>query len=614
MKGHYKKKQVMLSVSARTVLISVFLPMMCLFIVINSYISYSLTINQLRATSIENTSFVIAQSRNYLDQNLENIVSSFLELDLQNQTEIDFCSVAPNASNSYQNYTIELSNKIDTIYFSLYEQLNSILIYTDINNTMLYKSMQVPTSYHINIKNFVKYSRNSFVWSYLYPDEQIVTMVGEKSNTLSILKVFSSRFRNAKGIIQFNLNPEYFINLLNSTGQLSDCKFLIMANNRIINDDYKNDTDLDKAISEHLSGNPDYKNGSFLFKQKQGDSYLVVYDTSNTSGWKIISLVPYKSIEENAKVITRSSIRNLIILLIISSLIISFFMGMLTKPIVSLAKKVSRLQDKNLDIEFESNSFIMEISLLNQGITHLLKHAKKLLADVKTEQEEKHKAEFSVLSEQINPHFLYNTLFSVKQLCDLGYSESAGNMVMALSNFYRTGIGDGSIYIKLKNEFELIKNYLEIFNQRLIDTHPLIYSINLLPVLSDCKIIRMTLQPLIENAIFHGLTCKEGEKKISVDTSLQNNDVLITIHDNGVGINPEKLNEIKRKIADISNTVSQNSSQTNADSFKLGIGIANVQKRLIMYYGKNYGIDIESVPNNGTTIVVRIPMVYPDKE
>lgn len=608
----FKKMRGKFSFSTRGLLLGIFLPLICLFIAINSYISYTLTINQLRDASIENITFVIAQSRNYLDGTLENIFNNFMELDFKNQSEIDFCSVAPNADSSYQKYLVELSNQIDTIYYSLYEQLNSAFVYTDINDTLLYKSMHVPTSYLVNKVNLNKYSGKNYVWSYLYPDEQPIITAGEKSSTLSILKVFNSKFQNSSGIIQFNLQPEYYINLLNNSDQLTDCKLIIMADNRIVGSDFEGSTALSSAVNKHFSENPNSLHGSFLFKQQQENSFLIAYDTSNISGWKIVALIPYKSLEKKATAITALSVRNLIVLLIISSLLISLVMGMITKPIVSLAKKVVGLEDKSLDISFSKNSILNEVNFLNHGINHLVTHVKKLLHDVQIEQEEKRKAEFAALTAQINPHFLYNTLFSIKQLCDLNRCDAAGNMVMALSNFYRMGIGNDGFYLKLKSEFELTKNYMEIFKQKYEETFSFAYSINLPIALEECMIVKMALQPIVENAIYHGLAGKNGDKNISIGTVLDNGTIVITICDNGLGIPPDKLSAIKRKIAEVLNSKQASNRKMDTDSRRTGIGLLNVHKRIIMYYGDAYGLDIESILGKGTSVIIRIPFIYPN--
>ena len=216
----------------------------------------------------------------------------------------------------------------------------------------------------------------------------------------------------------------------------------------------------------------------------------------------------------------------------------------------------------------------------------------ELMDRVRREETELRKTELKALQAQINPHFLYNTLDSIQWMCEQGRTEDAAKMVSSLARLFRISISRGHELITIRDELRHAESYLVIQSYRYKDQFT--YSFDVDPSLENCLCNKITVQPLIENAIYHGLdrNVEEGEIKISVKKAPDDeNDILITVSDNGIGMTKEQcLSILKKERSDSS-----------------GIGVKNVNDRLKIYFGEKYGLSIESELDVGTTVTVRIP-------
>lgn len=210
-------------------------------------------------------------------------------------------------------------------------------------------------------------------------------------------------------------------------------------------------------------------------------------------------------------------------------------------------------------------------------------------------------AELRLLQEQINPHFLYNTLDTIVWLIEGDDPEKAVDMVVALSEFFRLVLSKGKEYISIREEKEHIRGYLEIQQVRYRDI--LDYEIRIDPELYPYKILKLTLQPLVENSLYHGIKYKRAKGKIWVTGKMLRSEaseeerILLCVRDNGVGMDEE---EVKRLQAEISKPCKETEK---------GFGLANVNERIRMNFGMEYGMTIESEKGSGTKISIVIPAV-----
>lgn len=222
-----------------------------------------------------------------------------------------------------------------------------------------------------------------------------------------------------------------------------------------------------------------------------------------------------------------------------------------------------------------------------------MQHIDNLMEQIKKEQEKKKKLEFAVMHAQIHPHFLYNTLYSIKSLCDMGMNREASSMISALSNFFRISISKGQEMISIEEEIEHIKSYLFIQEMRYGDDFS--YEIDVDQHILSFRIIKLTLQPLVENAIYHGVKQKRGKGTILVKGYCINDTIYFEVIDNGVGMDVNKIKEIMDAL---------NNKEENA---ALGIGLRSVHERIQLHYGSSYGMHIESELGKGTKVTVTVP-------
>jgi two-component system sensor histidine kinase YesM len=212
---------------------------------------------------------------------------------------------------------------------------------------------------------------------------------------------------------------------------------------------------------------------------------------------------------------------------------------------------------------------------------------------VTREQKQLRKAEFELLQAQINPHFLYNTLDAIVWSAEAGNEKQVVKMVGSLSDFFRSSLNKGKEIVTIREELQHVRSYLEIQQIRYQDI--LDYEIDVPAELFDNEIPKITIQPVVENALYHGIKQKRGGGRISVTGYEDGRDFCIQVMDNGIGMDRERLNEVRLGLTD-----------SNPDSKKI-YGLYNVNERIRLDYGDEYGISIASEYEAGTTVTIRLP-------
>ncbi|WP_335713623.1 sensor histidine kinase [Neobacillus drentensis] len=267
----------------------------------------------------------------------------------------------------------------------------------------------------------------------------------------------------------------------------------------------------------------------------------------------------------------------------------------ISQPIEDLQRVMTNVKNGNLNKKFIVHSKD-EIGELGKGFNEMLVQINKLINSVAKEEKLKKAAEITALQLQINPHFLYNTLESINSLARMKKEYEISHLIVLLGRLLRLSISSFEEKIPINQEIMYIESYLEIQKVRMRD--PLDYSILLDVHMRDCLTVKWILQPIVENAIIHGIDPLRTTGKLTIEGKLEDNSIIFTIKDNGKGMIPEQLEQIrdhlKNKYEDLS-------------KYKKKIGLYNVQTRILSHYGKNYGISIDSKVNKGTTVTIKIP-------
>lgn len=238
-----------------------------------------------------------------------------------------------------------------------------------------------------------------------------------------------------------------------------------------------------------------------------------------------------------------------------------------------------------------------ELAVLNQGFNQMVERIGNLVEDIRVEQLNLRATELKLLQAQINPHFLYNTLDTIIWLAEAGQKEQVVMMVSTLSDFFRTTLSKGRDYITVKEEATHIRSYLTIQQFRYRDI--LEYEMDIPEELEEYQILKLTLQPLVENALYHGIKNKRGLGHILVSGKKQGEHLVFTVRDNGKGMDPERLAYVQRLI----------SGELKDEDAPSGFGLFNVNQRLQLNYGPEYGLLLASEEGEWTEVNVIIPAV-----
>lgn len=266
----------------------------------------------------------------------------------------------------------------------------------------------------------------------------------------------------------------------------------------------------------------------------------------------------------------------------------------ITRPFKELSQVTDEIAKGNLSVRANVNTGV-EATALSNSMNTMIDKINELLEQVTTEQIRLRKAEFELLQAQINPHFLYNTLDAIIWLAEAGEQKRVVGMVRNLSDFFRTSLNQGKDINSIKEEMLHVKSYLEIQQVRYQDI--LSYDIEVPEALYIYSIPKITIQPLVENALYHGIKNKRGMGHISIRGEAGEKDFTITVTDDGIGIDETRLRQVQSGI--------QNKVLTGKDFY----GLYNVCERIRLNFGEEYGIFIESVYGEGTSVRVILPYV-----
>ncbi|BBF42438.1 two-component sensor kinase YesM [Lachnospiraceae bacterium KM106-2] len=323
-----------------------------------------------------------------------------------------------------------------------------------------------------------------------------------------------------------------------------------------------------------------------------------IYVLTNLIQNRMMDYIYYEagSMSELEAKMTRNSIES-VCLAILVIILITFLMlrrclkfsRSITDPIVKLCQNVGQVGQGEFFIpNVESDSY--EINHLNDGIQRMAEKIFILIQNIKADQLLQHKTELMLLQAQINPHFLYNTLDTIIWLVESNKNEDAVQMISELAIFFRTMVSKGEDVITLKDELEHTKSYLSIQQARYRDI--LEFSIDCPEGVLNCSIPKLTLQPLVENALYHGVKEKRGKSSIKVICTVKDDTIYITVEDTGNGMSPNRLQEVRNAM--------------NTDD-KTGFGLKAVDERIKLYYGEAYNLQIDSIEGMGTTVRICIP-------
>ena len=406
------------------------------------------------------------------------------------------------------------------------------------------------------------------------------------------------------GYIFINMDKNYLIE--SSQSEIS-YYFLYDTDGNIISETEKKDSIYDdNELIEHLFTTDE----NYIKYNKE--SYLIAKDTIKNFPWTIIGITNLDKFNVTGKdlqfiLLTTGTVTA--ILLLISVL---FSTSYVTHPLKILHDGAEQIAEGDMSFRFRFKSKD-EIGRLGRIFNYMTQRNLELLRQVDEEAKKKREYELALIQEQVKPHFLYNTLDIIIMLIEMNRSKEASRVTKKLANYYKNSLSGSEEIVTIEREIQIIQDYLDLQTMRYNDKFS--YEIDVEDSIKSSEIPKMTLQPLVENAIYHGLKNKDGWGKITVNGRTDGNIAVIKVIDDGIGMPLEDLEKLNRLLeddehyADEKKKLSEEAEITSHDSTKGGshFGLYSVARRIKLYFGKEFGASIESKQNEGTTITIRVP-------
>jgi two-component system sensor histidine kinase YesM len=348
------------------------------------------------------------------------------------------------------------------------------------------------------------------------------------------------------------------------------------------------------------------KSTGIVTKTVSGEELQLIYFTSPFTNWTTVGVFPKKETVGEMREI-RLYLATFVFVLCLLGIAASYYLSnTISRPIRQLMAMMRKAEDGNFSVRFAGGRSD-EVGMLGRSFNAMLKQIDRLIDMVGTEQRKKREAELRSLQAQIKPHFLYNTLDTIQWLARKNGAHDVTEVVDSLSRLFRIGLSRGSEMITLQDEFEHIRHYLKIQKTRYKDK--LNDSIWMDPALEHCYVIKLILQPIVENAIYHGIKERRGPGHIRITARREADVITIDIEDDGVGMTPEALQQLQRKL-ELERTGSLAKKEQEGEG---GYGLLNVQERIRLSFGEPYGIQLHSVPGQGTKVTVLHPIMTADE-
>lgn len=345
---------------------------------------------------------------------------------------------------------------------------------------------------------------------------------------------------------------------------------------------------------ENLEPVLNYAFGSYV-DESDGEQRIITIQTVKPAGWKIVG-VAYADEFLTTKKELSGFLYGFLLAAVAVILVINLYVSdKISQPIRRLERSVKKVEQGDFGTTvYVSGAY--EVEQLSKRFNLMLRRIRELMDQIIQEQEAKRKSELDVLQSQINPHFLYNTLNSVTRMAELGKTDEVVTTITSLSRFFRISLSKGKHIISVQDELEHVRHYLII--QTIRFKNKFRYEIVADPETLGLQTLKLILQPLVENAIHHGIEKSAEEGFIGVYARIREDRLEFVIKDNGIGMTKETVDKLM-------------SGSLRSESGS-GVGVINVQERIKLYYGKTYGLHYESEPEEGTTVTIHLPMVRPE--
>lgn len=467
------------------------------------------------------------------------------------------------------------------------DYISSIVFYDNIGNSFMCNREEVVLKKEISVEDAYWYEKameKDGDWIFETDGGGIVSYKSKNRNILSMIRVIKKKTDYSKlGILMVNIDEKTIREIFDSVGGNLNSNFYVLMNDTLIfGPEEKENYDVSRDIIGSLKENE-------TKIVRSGENSMVYKKISSMiDGWTIAIETPLSSFSNSI-----SYFDTIIVLIVnIGMLILCWFFisRTVSRPIQKMEEQMmySKSIPENMEVDEECED---EITNLKRTYNNLLNSIRKLLERTKEEEKIIRKNELDLILEQINPHFLYNTLDVISGLTLIGDQDKSFQMTQALGRFYRNSLNSGCQVIPVREELDIIKSYMTIINIRYDNEISIEYEVD--ESLLDILMLKLILQPLVENAVHHGMRQKEGKGELRISVQALDDRLMeVSVRDNGVGIPEDKIRLIL---------------EGGYKNSKSGFGLHSVKQRVELFYGVEDAVSISSQPGCWTEVRVRFP-------
>ncbi len=596
-------------ISSLKVQLIVIITSVCMFVFIGaSFSSYNAIFKILSIRTEKDTIVQFQQVEYNVEKFMEDIQKAFSIL-LNDSNLQDYISEDTNnkVNNTYTG--IELVGTLSTI-LNYYNYINTISVFseqgkylsmsreyctTDNNKKCMFMGTDIYREMLVDYTGYKVVAGTT--QSDFFPSDYGATF--DKSKLVTFVKGVKSYYIRKNAVVTINVQADYISHLYKKFTEVKNIlrMYIITGSGTIIPDDINIASNKYKRITDKLYEGTDTSYGYFTYRNN-GQATNIIYYKMKKSNWVLVREIPINEFSEDVISIRKIIIWTFVLSFCIILILAYFWVGRVTRPIVKLSAGMKDVGKGNFGITLpytpgnEIGHLVKQFNSMSLNILNLIDENRKI-------EKEKRDQEIKTLQAHINPHFIYNTLNTIKNLALVCGNTKIADSLTIFGNALRPIFKSRSMMYTLSEEIEFLRNYVEILNIRYCNNINLECSIK--QEYMNCFIPRFLLQPLVENSVIHGMQESECTGTIYIKLSNKNNDNIIIVSDTGVGITEDRLHHLNEML---------DSDTANKYQKTEKIGIYNVNRRIKLYFGKEYGIWIESEKDRGTKVFVKIPAKY----
>ncbi|WP_084361989.1 sensor histidine kinase [Robertmurraya korlensis] len=579
----------------------IFISIICLVIpaTISLLIYNYLTTDTLKEQALSNANRELTIANEYVEKLLEDMlyITNFIQLDAEMNTILKEKAKSNTSSipSEYESFIDEnrINKTIENITLVGEKSYVTILLkngksYTNYSNWDYDPNQLVNEDWFKQLDDLKGYES-------LWIGSQPTMFKSEiKNNPYQISVARTLRDENVKvyGYVIVTI-MENKINELFSGLQGHEEMMLLNASNQILS--HRDDSRIGGKFQ--YSSQLKEQNSSNIFQISKKD-YLIAEHNISFTGWKLVSIVPYKQAVNKINSIFNKVFVVQVVSFALFLFLMAYLLRTITKPIVHLGNVAQSVKHGNLSVRSRIRSRD-EVGRLSDSFDHMLDRVNEMIKEITVTQERKRKAELAMLQAQINPHFLFNVLNSIRMKVLVKGDKESANMISSLSKLLRMTIDKNKETITFQEEVQMVLDYVHLMNMR--QKEEVKVELQIHEEANSLRIPRFILQPIIENSIIHGLSQSEGT--IVVRTEMKASQLVIVIEDDGQGMDQESLVTLQRKVSQPSGIDFISSEHTTGFS---SLGLSNVYERMFITFGKSFHMDIQSKSGEGTKVFLTI--------